>query len=169
MRKCSLESSKTRYVYARLCKSMPRNHIENLINAYRTIVRKSMILVRGGSQNPLKWCPGDLRKPPLKQVGSATPQKCQRHVRGAPFWIRFGRPRAPFWTSLGAKGIPKSTVLVPKSRNMTSRTRHQKQFEMLIKIYSKNVNFWTGWTHRNALHISISGVLAQCCLNQEFH
>ena len=141
MRKCSLESSKTRYVYARLCKAMPRNDIENLINAYRTIVRKSMIFILRGSQNPLKWCPGGLRKPPLKQVGSGFGQECQRQVRGAPFWIRFGRPRAPFWTPLGAKVISKSTVLAPKSRNMTSRMRHHKQFDMLIKICFKNVNF----------------------------
>ena len=57
-----------------------------------------------GSQNQLKLFRGPLRKRSWKQVGSGTPKKCQRQLRGTLIWVLFGCSWAPFWPPLGAKG-----------------------------------------------------------------
>ena len=97
-----------------------------------------------GYQNQPKGCPGELRKRSWKQVGSGTPKKCQRQVRGTRFWVPYGRSWAPFWVPLGAKGSQNQVFWrqdAPKSQNMISRMRHQKQFVISTEICSENVSF----------------------------
>ena len=56
--------------------------------------------------------------------------------------------------------LPKWPTGLPKSREIRSRMRHQKKYEILIEFKSENVRFWRCQTHRNALYISISVVSA---------
>ena len=103
MRKCHLESSKIHHVYARRCKTMARNYVQNIIKMWPKTMRNSMILVPRGSQNRSKLFRGALRKRSWKQVGPGTPKKCQRQLHGTSIWVLFGWSWAPFWPPLGAK------------------------------------------------------------------
>ena len=79
------------------------------------------------------------------------------------FWRHLGDFGRHFETQLGAKGSQNRAFWhqdAPKCRKMRSRMRHQKKYEFLIEFRSENVRFWMGWTHPNALYISIWVVFA---------
>ena len=113
------------------------------------IIRKSKILIPKGSKNQLKWCTGELRKLSWKQVGSGTPKKCQRQVRGTPFWVPFGWSWAPFWAPLAAKGLPKSKVLAPGCSKIS---KHDIQNEASEKVWNLNWNLFGKCESLNVLH-----------------
>ena len=72
-------------------------------------------------QNLSKWCPGALRKRPWQQVCSRCPKKALRLFINLRFLPPLGRFWVPFWSQLGAKGVPKSSSLASgctkKSKN----------------------------------------------------
>ena len=124
-----------------------------LINMYRTIARKSMILVPRGSQNQPKLCPGERRKRSWKQVGSGTPKKCQRQVRGTPFLAPLGRFWAPLGVNLAPSGGPRMPKWIPKSSPDRSKwcpgEGLWQKLENLIESCLEIVSFWMCWAHRN--------------------
>ena len=79
------------------------------------------------------------------------------------FWRHlgdFGRLLGTSWAPRGSQNRPFWYEDAPKCRKMRSKMRHQKKYEFLIKFRSENVRFWMGWTHPNALYISIWVVFA---------
>ena len=72
-----------------------------------------------GSQNQPKWCQGVLRKRPWEQVGSRLPKKALRLPIKCRLLAPLVRFWAPFWAQLGAKGLPKSSILVSRRAKMS--------------------------------------------------
>ena len=79
------------------------------------------------------------------------------------FWHHLddlGRHLGLRWAPRGSQNPQFWHQDAPKCRKMRSRMRHQKKYEFLIEFRSENVRFWMGWTHPNALYISIWVVFA---------
>ena len=72
-------------------------------------------------QNQSKIDQGALRKRPLEQVGSRLLKKVLHLPRNLRLLAPLGRFWAPFWTQLGAKGVPKSSIWA--SRRAQSRKK----------------------------------------------
>ena len=99
-------------------RSQSTNLIAKNSEMHWKMIPKSIKIHAKSIQNQPKWCQGVLRKRPWEQVGSRLPKKALR----LPIKFRLLAPLvrfwAPFWAQLGAKGLPKSSILVSRRAKM---------------------------------------------------
>jgi len=86
--------------------------------------------------NRPKVCPGTLPKQSRKQMDFRTlPGGARKGAYNGP-WAPIGRFWGPFWTQLGAKGVPKSSILAP-SRQKVEKNEFQ---EKVLKTHEKIID-----------------------------
>ena len=87
-----------RYLYALdVCCQFVSGHatLKTCFRNALNMMPKSIQIHSKLGQNQPKWCQGVLRKRPWEQVGSGTPKKCQRQVRGTRHFGYRWAPRGP--------------------------------------------------------------------------
>ena len=115
------------------------------------ISKTSSTCVETSYGNPRFWCQGPpkinkngAQERSESDLGRKSVVGSQKSVNATPFWVPFGRSWAPFRAALGTKGSQNQEFWhqdAPKSQEMPSRMRHQKQYELLIEFWSENVRF----------------------------